>query len=183
MKRNILLTALILSLLAVPANADLAVLERGLTSGRIIYSVSDSAYLSKSGKALTESSIAKLSSSDYSKTGLVADGNTRLILRYQSESAGSVTFSVSPEIAGSRLERFTNRHSSCRVGKSRRHLSGFSGLRCSRNMAVNTRLPQSRVHRYSLVHSVRRRTVGIRVENSHASGSSCRVNSRSVQQQ
>ncbi len=109
MKRNILLTALILSLLAVPANADLAVLERGLTSGRIIYSVSDSAYLSKSGKALTESSIAKLSSSDYSKTGLVADGNTRLILRYQSESAGSVTFSVSPEIAGSRLERFTNR--------------------------------------------------------------------------
>ena len=109
MKHNILWTALILSLLAVPANAEFAALERGLTSGRIIYSVSEGAYLSKSGEALTEASIAGLTSSDYAKTGLIADGNTRLILRYKSSQPGSVAFSVSPEISGSRLELFADR--------------------------------------------------------------------------
>ena len=109
MKRNILLASLLLLLVAVPANADFTALERGLTSGRIIYSVSENSYLSKSGKALTEAAIAKLTSPDYTKTGLVADGNTRLILRYRSSQPGSVAFSVSPDISGSRLELFADR--------------------------------------------------------------------------
>ena len=183
MKRNILLTALILSLLAVPANADLAVLERGLTSGRIIYSVSDSAYLSKSGKALTESSIAKLSSSDYSKTGLVADGNTRLILRYQSESAGSVTFSVSPEIAGSRLERFTNRQlitapvESAKVGDIYQASAVFVA---PETWPSTLAYPKAE---FTVTASFTPSDGGQSASESKTSGSSCRVNSRRVRGQ
>ena len=92
-----------------PAYADFAALERGLTAGRIIRSVSDTAYLAANNAAITESAIADLSASDYGKTGLVADGNTRLILRYQSDTAGTVAFTVSPSIPGSRLERLTDR--------------------------------------------------------------------------
>ena len=100
----------VFSLLAVPAYSDeFAALERGLTAGRIIRSVSDNAYLTANNQAITESAIAGLSVSDYGKAGLVADGNTRLILRYQSDSEGSVAFSVSPSIPGSRLERLTDR--------------------------------------------------------------------------
>ncbi|MCR4819027.1 MAG: hypothetical protein K5841_08745 [Fretibacterium sp.] len=109
MKRNIFLTSLLMLLLAVPAKADFTALERGLTSGRIIYSVSENSYLTKSGEALTEAAIANLTSPDYTKTGLVADGNTRLILRYKSSQPGSVEFNVSPDISGSRLELFADR--------------------------------------------------------------------------
>ena len=90
--RKISLCSCILSLLAVPAHAEFSALERGSTAGRIIYSVSESAYLTKSGEAITEEAI-------YS----------RLILRYQSSQPGTVEFSVSPSIAGSRLESFTTR--------------------------------------------------------------------------
>ena len=107
--RKILWLACILSLLAIPAHAEFSALERGQTAGRIIYSVSDSAYLAKSGQAITEAAISGLSSQDYGKTGLVADGNSRLILRYKSSKPGNVTFSVSPVISGSRLELFANR--------------------------------------------------------------------------
>ncbi|MBR0168982.1 MAG: hypothetical protein IJQ08_09935, partial [Synergistaceae bacterium] len=107
--RKILWLACILSLLAIPAHAEFSALERGQTAGRIIYSVSDSAYLAKSGQAITEEAISGLSSRDYGKTGLVADGNSRLILRYKSSKPGNVTFSVSPVISGSRLELFANR--------------------------------------------------------------------------
>ena len=108
-KIKILLLLCTLSLIVTPAQADFAALERGVTAGRIIHSVSDNAYLAGNGMAITESAIANLSASDYGKTGLVADGNTRLILRYQSDTAGTVTFSVSPSIPGSRLERLTDR--------------------------------------------------------------------------
>ena len=107
--RKILWLACILSLLAIPAHAEFSALERGQTAGRIIYSVSDSVYLAKSGQAITEAAISGLSSRDYGKTGLVADGNSRLILRYKSSKPGNVTFSVSPVISGSRLELFANR--------------------------------------------------------------------------
>lgn len=109
MQRKILLLLCALSLMAVPAYANFSALERGLTAGRIIHSVSDSAYLAGNGQAITESAISGLSASDYGKTGLVADGNTRLILRYQSDKAGTVEFSVSPSISGSRLESLTDR--------------------------------------------------------------------------
>ena len=107
--RKILWLACILSLLAVPAHAEFSALERGQTAGRIIYSVSDSSYLTKDGNAITEEAISGLSSADYGKTGLVADGNSRLILRYKSATPGNVTFSVSPSISGARLESFTTR--------------------------------------------------------------------------
>ena len=107
--RKILWLVCILSLLAVPAHAEFSALERGSTAGRIIYSVSDGAYLTKSGQAITEETISGLSSGDYGKTGLVADGNSRLILRYKSSQPGNVTFTVSPSIAGSRLELFADR--------------------------------------------------------------------------
>ena len=108
-KKKILMLLFALSLVAAPAYADFSALERGSTAGRIIHSVSDKAYLAGNGRAITEAAIANLSESDYGKTGLVADGNTRLILRYQSEEAGTVEFSVSPSISGSRLERLTDR--------------------------------------------------------------------------
>lgn len=107
--RKILWIACILSLLAVPAHAEFSALERGSTAGRIIYSVSDSSYLTKDGKAITEEMISGLSASDYGKTGLVADGNSRLILRYTSSTPGTVTFSVSPSISGATLETLASR--------------------------------------------------------------------------
>lgn len=114
--RKVLLLILALCVSAVPAYAEFAALERGQTAGRIIYSVSDSAYLAKSGQAITEEAISSLSadisglsSADYGKTGLVADGNSRLILRYKADTAGTVAFSVSPAIEGARLESFTTR--------------------------------------------------------------------------
>ncbi|MBQ7665879.1 MAG: hypothetical protein IJS42_04095, partial [Synergistaceae bacterium] len=108
-KKKILMLLFALSLVAAPAYADFSALERGSTAGRIIHSVSDKAYLAGNGLAITEAAIANLSESDYGKTGLVADGNTRLILRYQSDEAGTVEFSVSPSISGSKLERLTDR--------------------------------------------------------------------------
>ena len=107
--RKILLCACVLSLLALPAHAEFSALERGTTAGRIIYSVSDNAYLTKTGQAITEEAISGLSSNDYGKTGLIADGNSRLILRYKSSQPGTVEFSVSPSMTGSRLESFTTR--------------------------------------------------------------------------
>ena len=107
--RKILWCALILSLLAVPAHAEFSALERGSTAGRIIYSVSDSAYLTKDGNSITEEMISGLSDSDYGKTGLIADGNSRLILRYKSETPGTVTFSISPSISGATLETLESR--------------------------------------------------------------------------
>ncbi len=108
--RKIMLCVCVLSLLAVPAYAnDFAALERGSEAGRIIHSVSDSAYLTKDGGAITESTISGLTSKDYGKSGLVADGNSRLILRYRSDTPGNVAFSVSPSMPGSKLEALTTR--------------------------------------------------------------------------
>ena len=107
--RKMLLCACVLSLLAVPAHAEFSALERGSTAGRIIYAVSDNAYLTKSGQAITEEAISGLSAVDYGKMGLVADGNSRLILRYKSDTPGTVSFRVLPSVPGSRLETLTSR--------------------------------------------------------------------------
>ena len=98
-----------LCVLSVPAHAEFSALERGQSAGRIIYSVSDNAYLAKSGQPITEEAISGLSSADYGKTGLAADGNSRLILRYKSDVPGTVAFSVSPAMPGARLESFADR--------------------------------------------------------------------------
>ncbi len=107
--RKILWCMCILSLMAIPAHAEFAALGRGQTAGRIIYSVSNDAYLLKSGDVITEQIISVLSSADYGKTGLIADGNSRLILRYSSDTPGTVAFSVTPSISGSRLESLVGR--------------------------------------------------------------------------
>ncbi len=98
-----------LCVLSVPAHAEFSALERGQSAGRIIYAVSDNAYLAKSGQPITEEAISGLSSADYGKTGLAADGNSRLILRYKSDVPGTVAFSVSPAMPGARLESFADR--------------------------------------------------------------------------
>ncbi|MBQ9573789.1 MAG: hypothetical protein IJR27_00730, partial [Synergistaceae bacterium] len=108
--RNIMLTVFVMLLMISSAYADdFTALGRGQSAGRIIYSVSDSAYLNKTGKAITEKAISSLTSADYGKTGLIADGNSRLILRYRSSQPGSVAFSVSPEMSGATLETLTDR--------------------------------------------------------------------------
>lgn len=108
--RKVMSFALLLGLLSAPALADeFAALERGASAGRIIYSMSDNRYFAKGGEAITEEMLSGLKTSDYAKTGIIADGNSRLILRYKATDPGSVTFSVSPQLPGSRLESFTTR--------------------------------------------------------------------------
>lgn len=103
------LSLVLLLALSFPAFAEFAALERSTTSGGIIYSVTEREYRDKDGNALTEAAIANFSVSEYRKTGLTADGNTRLILRYRAQSSGTVSFSVSPSIPGSKLERLADR--------------------------------------------------------------------------
>ena len=107
--RKYLSLALILSMLAAPAYADFAALERSITSGNIITDVLPGYYLGQDGTALTEASIADLPTEGYSKKGLTADGNTRLILRYQASSAGRVTFTLSENMSATQLESLTVR--------------------------------------------------------------------------
>ena len=107
--RKTLMCALVLAMLAAPAYADFAALGRSTQHGGIIYDVSSAYYFGQYGTALTELSIAALPTEGYGKTGLTADGNTRLILRYQASSAGSVTFSLSQNITGAALEPLTAR--------------------------------------------------------------------------
>lgn len=96
--------------LTVPVYADdFSALGRGPSAGRIIYGISDTAYVTKDGNAITEEMISGLSTGDYGRTGLIADGNSRLILRYRAAQPGTVAFSVSPSVSGSRLESFTSR--------------------------------------------------------------------------
>ncbi len=81
-------------LLTVPAWGEFVALERDLTNGNIICNFTSTSYTDKNGQALTEQALSQISGAGYSKTGLTADGNTRLILRYQSDSAGVVSFSA-----------------------------------------------------------------------------------------
>ena len=69
--RKIPLLLFALSIIAAPAHADFAALERGLTAGRIIHSVSDNSYLAGNGQPITEAAIAELSTSDYAKLDLL----------------------------------------------------------------------------------------------------------------
>ena len=96
-------------MLTVPSYADdFSALGRGATAGRIIYGISNGAYVTRDGSAITEEMISGLSNDDYGRTGVIADGNSRLILRYRASQPGTVAFSVSPSISGSRLESFTS---------------------------------------------------------------------------
>ena len=108
--RKLLSLVVVLCVLAAPACADeFTAIERGAAAGRIIHGVSSSAYLTKTGTAITEEMISGITSADYVRTGLVADGNSRIILRYKSDTPGTVAFSVSPSISGAKLESLTTR--------------------------------------------------------------------------
>lgn len=106
MKHKILCSILFCLCFALPACAEFAALERDLTNGSIIYDVTPTSYTGNDGIAITEQTVFEVSGSGYEKTGLTADGNTRLILRYQSEESGVVTFSAQSYVT---LEKLTDR--------------------------------------------------------------------------
>ena len=107
LKHKRLFCGIVLSLLlTVPAWGEFVALERDLTNGNIICNFTSTSYTDNNGKALTEQALSQISGSGYTKTGLTADGNTRLILRYQSDSAGVVSFSAPSYFV---LENLSNR--------------------------------------------------------------------------
>ena len=74
-----------------------------------VASLSDGGYLNAGGKSLTESELSTFSAQTYSKKGFTADGNTRLILRAQSNKPGLIRFSV-PASLDARLENLSRDH-------------------------------------------------------------------------
>lgn len=89
---------------------SIAALERSGfgTDGLIIHNMTDDSYLNYSGNPITESDIYGKPYTDYGKLGLAADGNSRLILRVQTDTPGTVSFSGYDEI-GAKLEALTTR--------------------------------------------------------------------------
>ena len=74
----------------------------------IICDMTDNSYLDQNGNALTESEIHDYNYSDYGKLGLAADGNSRLILRVETDKPGIASFSLNDDI-GAKLESLTSR--------------------------------------------------------------------------
>ncbi|MBQ4431945.1 MAG: hypothetical protein II877_10615, partial [Synergistaceae bacterium] len=88
---------------------SIATLERSSSSTYgIICDMTDNSYLDSNGNPLDESVIRYYNYSDYGKLGLAADGNSRLILRVQTDKPGTVSFSGYDEI-GAKLEALTSR--------------------------------------------------------------------------
>ncbi|MBR0150869.1 MAG: putative Ig domain-containing protein, partial [Synergistaceae bacterium] len=85
-----------------------AVIERNGPIQNIIYGLNDKNYLDYSGNALTESSISGYSDRQYGMKGFAADGNSRLIVRVQTNRPGNVAFSFKNDI-GATLEKLTDR--------------------------------------------------------------------------
>ena len=77
-------------------------------SGLIICDMNDSNYLDNNGNPLDESAISGYNYEKYGKLGLAADGNSRLILRVQTQDPGCLTFSLKDD-TGATLEQLTNR--------------------------------------------------------------------------
>ncbi len=77
--------------------------RKGSETYGIICGMNDNSYLDQYGNALTESGISGYTYSDYGKLGLAADGNSRLIIRVQTDKPGKVSFSFNDDI-GAKLE-------------------------------------------------------------------------------
>ncbi|MBQ9390443.1 MAG: putative Ig domain-containing protein, partial [Synergistaceae bacterium] len=78
------------------------------TDGLIISDMTENSYININGNALTESDISGLNYSDYGKLGLAADGNSRLILRVQTDKPGTVSFNLNEDI-GAKLESLSRK--------------------------------------------------------------------------
>ncbi|MBR1603655.1 MAG: hypothetical protein IJ667_09465, partial [Synergistaceae bacterium] len=90
------------------ANLKFEALGSGIKSSeRIICDITDTNYIAADGYSLTEQIIADYDYSTYGKLGLTADGNSRLILRLQSDKPGYVFFSM--QSIGAGLESLTSR--------------------------------------------------------------------------
>lgn len=90
---------------------SIVVLERSgsETYGIICGMTDDNSYLNQYGSQLTESDIYYYSSySNNGKSGLAADGNSRLIIRVQTDKPGTVSFSFNDDI-DAKLEALTSR--------------------------------------------------------------------------
>ncbi len=80
----------------------------GTSSTPIICNMTDDGYLNYSGNPITESDIYNYSYSDYGKLGLAADGNSRLIIRVQTDKPGKISFSFNDDI-GAKLESLSRK--------------------------------------------------------------------------
>ena len=92
----------------VKATMNVDVIERGGPTDNIIWGISENSYLDVTDNPIREDSIAGYSAKQYGKKGFVADGNSRLIVRVQTQRPGSVTFSVQENI-GVEVESLRNR--------------------------------------------------------------------------
>ncbi len=68
------------------------VIERKGIEENIIFGMKDDSYLDKNGNAIKEESISEFPAKEYGKKGFVADGNSRLIVRVQTQRPGTVTY-------------------------------------------------------------------------------------------
>ena len=83
---------------------NLEALERGdFEDDNIISGMTPSRYIDYQGQELTESTIALYDPSTYGKNGIAADGNSRLILRVQTDRPGYAAFSINDD-TGAALE-------------------------------------------------------------------------------
>ena len=71
--------------------------------------MSSNAYLDGNRQPLTEQKLAYYPAGTYGKNGFTADGNSRLILRVQSERPGTCTFSINDDNVRAKLENLTDR--------------------------------------------------------------------------
>ncbi len=78
------------------------------TGGLIIGDMTDNSYLDGNGNTLTESQMRDYRYSDYGKLGLAADGNSRLILRAETDKPGTASFSFKDNI-DAKLESLATR--------------------------------------------------------------------------
>lgn len=84
-------------------------LERGgFGADNIIYDMDSNPYYGKNGIRIDESYIMNYSYGTYGKLGLTADGDSRLIIRAQTDKPGYANFSFKEDI-GAPLESLNNR--------------------------------------------------------------------------
>ena len=82
--------------------------QSGTVTNTIIRNITDDSYIGLNGYPLTESTLYYYEASDYGKSGLAADGNSRLILRVQTDKPGTVSFSFNEDI-GAKLESLSRK--------------------------------------------------------------------------
>ena len=89
---------------------NLVALERsGFTeSGLIIRDIKEDCYMRWDDQQVGEGAVLELNYADNGKLGIAADGNSRLIIRLQTDKPGKASFSLNDDI-GAKLESLTRR--------------------------------------------------------------------------